>query len=278
MGHTGRKTAVFAAGIVLLVVVGGLVYVDAIAKRAIEGGSRRAFGVDTSVGTVKIGFLSGRFGLATFRVDNPDGFDSKEFFVVEKGDISVGGRALLSDTVVVDRFTLDGIAINLELQGRKSNYGVILDNLKRFESSHSSDGDDEPRKQFIINDLHIRDVIARVRVGSPQIGLQKEMEVKVPEIHLKGVGGQRGGVELAQIASIIVTRVLEGVVRSRENLPAELRAGLRSEISSLIKGQRDVVVSVESLTQDSAKETVEKLVDTAKDKLGKLLGGDDEEN
>ena len=274
----GIKIMLIAVIVLTAVVVGVMaLYLDVFAKHGIERGSTYALGVDTSVDKVNLGLTSGNFGISDFHVRNPEGFETEDFFVLRNGQLSVGVRSVLADTVVMDELSLDGIELNLEFIDGKSNYGPILDHLKQFEksSTKSKEPKKQPKKRFIIDRLTITNVVARVRVKSPQLGIDKEMTVEVPEIRLEKVGAKKGGVGLPEITSIVVTRLLDAVMRSGGDLPTQIRSAINKELGHLVKDQRALVGDVEMSGRKAVEKAADDAVDEAKDKLKGFLGGDD---
>ena len=68
-----------AAGFAFLIaiLVAFYIYIDVIAGAAIEKGATHALGVDTKVGFVRIGLLTGSFRINRLKIDNPPGFEEK---------------------------------------------------------------------------------------------------------------------------------------------------------------------------------------------------------
>jgi hypothetical protein len=273
-----RRIKIFSIVFIVLVVAASsatALYLDVIAKKGIEQGSTYALGVDTSVDKVHLGLVSGNFGLSSFHIRNPEGFESEDFFVLNNARLSVGLRSVMGDTVVVNEILLDGITLNLEQVNRNSNYGVILDHVKQFEKgAKSRDREGKgSKKRFIIDELTVKNVVARVRLKSPELGINKEMTVEVPEIHLEGIGAKIGGVGLPEITSIVITRVLDAVVRSGNDLPGQLRSAIESELADLVGRQGPLAGDVKKSGRKAVEEAAGELVDDAKDRVKGLLGG-----
>jgi hypothetical protein len=248
-------------------------YINVFAKHGIERGSEHALGVDTSVDDVNLGLVSGKFGISDFHVRNPEGFETEDFFVLQNARLSVGMRSVMADTVIMDELSLDGIELNLEFINGNGNYKAILDHLKQFEKKNGTQKSKEPTKRFIIDRLTVTNVVARVRVKSPKLGIDKEMTVEVPEIRMEKVGAKKGGVGLPEITSIVVTRMLDAVMREGGDLPSQIRSAINKELGQLVKQQRSLVGDVETSGRQAVEEAADDAVDEAKDKLKGLLGG-----
>jgi hypothetical protein len=111
------KLVTLAVVVVVLVVVAVFavfMYVDSIAKRAIEVAGTKVLGVETTVSKVSIGVMSGTADLATLKIDNPEGYQAKKFLKLDKGSVAVNARSLLSDVVHVPKVELANLNLEFE--------------------------------------------------------------------------------------------------------------------------------------------------------------------
>ena len=120
----------FAIGAAVLVVSGLVVlfvYIDQIASSAIEKGTSYALGVDTDVGFVRIGFLTGTVRTGGLDIANPPGFTNDDFLTVDSSRLEVSLESLRKDTVVVSLLAIDGVEVALEqTAGNKSRAARLL--------------------------------------------------------------------------------------------------------------------------------------------------------
>jgi hypothetical protein len=221
------KFLVAALAVLVLLVGAVLFYLGPLLARAIERGAGSALGVETSVDSVRPGLLSGRLELSGLRVANPTGFASPDFLRLREGRVAVDFASLRADTVEIPELALEGIELHLERKvGAGTNYGAILDHLRSLETAEASKpaeasaGDEAPGKKFVIRELRIQDVAARLRLA-PELGRLTELDVEVPEIRLQNVGsGAEGGVRLEELCGLIVRALLDAVVRKGGDLGA----------------------------------------------------------
>ncbi|MGI9590567.1 MAG: hypothetical protein ACR2P8_04300, partial [Myxococcota bacterium] len=131
------KKAVIGLVMVAALAVGALaIYVDEVLGTAIEEAGSYAMGVDTKVGFVRLRVLRGDFRMNRFRIENPSEFDEAHFLTMRDATIAVDTGTLRDPVVVIPELRLDDVAVSLEREGRQTNYGVILANLKRFEQTN----------------------------------------------------------------------------------------------------------------------------------------------
>jgi hypothetical protein len=269
--------------IVLIVVIalvaagfGVAFYADTIAKGAVVKGSEQALGVSTSVGGVRLGVLGGDFGISSYEVRSPEGFAGEHLFRLERADLSVGMKTVLRDTVVIERLSLDGIALDLEMVDGKTNYGAVLDHMRgmsrRPGAGPGATPGDKPEKSLVIDEVVIRGITARARMSASKLGVEREVTVEVPEIRLQGVGRKQGGVTLAELVSVVLARVMDAVLREGGDIPDQLRAALDGRVKGLLRAHRRLIEGVSlSGGEDAVKEAKDEAVDKAKDAIQGLL-------
>ena len=164
--------SVVGGGLLLVVValVATLIMIDSVAKTGIEKGGSYALGVPTALDSASIGIASGKFGLSGLAVDNPQGFEGK-FLKLGDGGVEVSLGSLMKDTVVLPRLALSDVELDLKRTSSGSNYGIILDNLKKLESGEKAKPKEEkPGKTFKISEVVIRPRkgSARIRIATVQ--------------------------------------------------------------------------------------------------------------
>jgi hypothetical protein len=225
-------------GLVVLFLAAGAavsLYINQIVGGAIERGATYALGVETRVGFVRLRLLPADFRLRRMRIANPPGFDEAHFLKLGSAEIDVARETLLEDVVVIPLFALDGIDVALEREGKQTNYGVILENLKRFESGKPAAQDAEPadagsEKRIIVNRLVISDVTAHVE-WSGLAADQSALKVSIPQIELKDIGAHNAqGVVMSEFSAIVMKAILGSIARYGGDLPGvmlgELNRGL----------------------------------------------------
>jgi len=197
------------AGVVILLVTLPFLYVDSLAKDALEQGATETFGTKTTLGSVSLGLLSGKVGLGDLRVRNPEGWEAKHFFTIDDGRFGVGLSDFLKEEVEVPELILEDVDLSLERSPTGSNYGTILAHMQQGPPPPP----DKQGKRFVIRDVRIRDVKADLRFAGPA-GADKTLEVLIPEIRLRNLGSNtEGGMLVSQMWSTVMRGVLAAVVR-----------------------------------------------------------------
>lgn len=252
-----KKIIVVVVVIVVVLVVAVVLGIDRIAKTGTEAGATYALGVPTTLNSADIGILQGRTELQQLQVNNPEGFDSSHFLKLNRGALSVSLGSLTGDLVEVPEFTLEGIELNLEKKGAQSNYQVILDNLKKFESK----GESEPAKKetkegkrFVIREILIKDV--KVRVKAAPLGANLvDVTVPIDELRLKDVGSDSDkGVMISELTGTLLKAIILATVEKGGNLiPTDMLGDLDGALKNLAS-LKDVGATLSVGVGDAAKE------------------------
>jgi hypothetical protein len=279
--------------VVLLVaaVVTVFVYLDSIAKSAVEKGATYALGVETTLDSADVGVMSGDFTMKGLNVANPEGFDRDHFLRLGEGYVDVSLGSLRQETVQLPTLTLTTVNMSLEKKGGESNYKVILDNLKRLESGEA-EGDKEPGKKFVIEEVVISDITVEVDVFGIGGALDRA-RVPIDEIRLTNVGSD--GADTSEVTNVVIKAIMAAVLANAADLPADLvndlggtLGGLTSLADMGIEGSIDVggqmsdfagktITGVGEQATKAVEDATKGLgegVDEAVKGLGGLLGGD----
>ena len=217
----------FVAGLVvvlLILAVGVVVYIDSIAKAAIERGATYALGVETTLGSADVKLLSGAFAMADLTVANPQGFESPYFTHLGQGDVKVAIGTLRQETVELPTLTLTDLEIYLDKKEGKANYDVILENLSRFESGDDVE-EEADGKKFVINEILIQRIVVHVQLLTIGGDLTK-LDVPIDEIRLRNVGSDTAGsILMSELTSVIIKAVLAAIVQKGGQHRLDYHAG-----------------------------------------------------
>jgi len=229
------RTSVKILILVLILVVAAVasvpLWVDAVARSGVEVGAREALGVPVQLAGIDIGLFRADCSLQGLEVANPEGYKDANFMRLEKGFLSVSASSLLSDKVVVPELTLDGLELNLERKTLKSNYGTILDNLKRMEKEETPA--DEGRK-FVIERVVIRNIKVTSRFSVAGIA-RPPVPLEIPEMTFQNLGSEGGsGIVMAEVVGEVLKSVLVAVSRIGKGvLPDVITDGLGKGLGGL---------------------------------------------
>jgi len=278
------KIALVLLGVAVAGIVVIFIFLDTIVGKGIEAGCTRALGVETSVGLVRVGLVTGTFSVRSLKIANPPGFETDQFLSLDRLHFEVPPKSLREDTIAVKLLELDGVDVSLETVDKKANYAVILDNLERFSKTGSADPDaeksagegEEGTAALVINEVVIREIDAKVDLGKVE-GDSDRVAVEIPEIRLrpnKKTGAAEASV--AELTQVIVTAVLVAIAKKA---PAALAKNLLAGAGGLGNISMEIP-GLLSTGADGAGSGTKKLGESALDAvkgIGGLFGGGDEE-
>ncbi|NIA06673.1 MAG: hypothetical protein GWP14_03395 [Actinobacteria bacterium] len=273
-------------GIVILIILAVVlvwVFINPIAKSAVEGGASQALGVQTSLASIKISPLSGRVLMNELIISNPEGFVSTSLMDAGKFDIQVAPSSLLSDTVVIRKFEIDGLKINIEQKLPFSNVTKILENIKQSSGDKGgktekpkSDGKKVKADLIVIKNV---DAYFHLLPGTGKAGVVK---VTVPRLELKNVSSEDKGSVAGQLVSQLFPAILASVIKQGQGLiPADFLNDLDSQVAdltkSLGKGATKLIEGLDTTIKDTGLDKTGKeagkAIDTAAEETKKTLGG-----
>ena len=274
MGFPNLRPAMktlFKIALVLLVLLGLLIgglflSIDKLAKSAVEKGGTLALGTPTHAGKVDLSIFKGRLELENLAVENPQGYGESNFFALQRAAFQVDPESMQNDVIRVPELTISGVDLTLIKNSRGTNYGQILDHLKRFEQTakeaSSEPEKSAPSKKFVVD----RILIENVNASADMEVLGRKFDpvaVTVPTIEIKNFGTADGAKTPADILSKVVREVLDAVMKEGKNLlPTEMLSDLQGQLAGL-KG--DLL--------DQGKEKLQGLTEGVKGKVEGVLGG-----
>lgn len=276
------RVALGLVSILVLVCAGGLLFLDSIAVGAVERGGSHALGVETRLDDASIGLLSGEFVLNGLSIANPPGFGQPSFFSMQDARLDLPLSALADDPVTIPSLVLEGITLDLERNATGTNYGVILDNLTRFESGQPETGKSSPGaeggKAFLLRRLVLKETRATVDLF-PAGGELTKLSLSIPEIVVEDLGSK---MTVAQVCALVVRTVVRAAIDAGSGVvPEDLLQDLRQRTRALEDVARTRIAEqlgeVEGELQQQARKLgpeAEKALQEASDKLGGLLNKD----
>jgi hypothetical protein len=234
-----RLLVTLASVILALLIVGATagIVIDTGTKAVVEKGGTYALGVPTTLASANIDLLSGSASLQRLHIANPPGFQTDHFFALNSGSVTVKTMTLIKPSAVgeVDEVALDGIKVNLEKNAQRSNYQMILDNLRKFEKKEPAGqpAPDSEQKKFLIRKLTLRNVEVRVDlIGLP--GKASAVTIPIHEITLHNIGADRGGATVGKVSGEIVKATLASAVgRAGGLIPSDVSSELKAGLSQL---------------------------------------------
>jgi hypothetical protein len=228
MGRIVAAVAALAAAVLVGVGVWLYLSLDHIVKRAIEQYVPEILQTSVELDSVKLSPGDGAGVLKGMRIGNPKGFRSPHAATVGTIEVAVDPATLAGDVVLVRRLVVLAPSITYEPGGAGSNFDVLQRNVQRYVGTQGAATGDRKSagRKLIVETLTIRD--ARVTYA-PQVARgTATISFNLPEIQLRNVGKNRGGVTPGELAKVILDALAARIAEAMGR--AALQRGLEGVI------------------------------------------------
>ncbi len=250
--------------IVLVVLAGINVFADLALKIGIETAATRALNVGVSVDDVDLSILGGKLDIANLSINNPPGYQHDKLLKMKSCKVQVSVGSLLSDTIKVKEFNLDGIDLVIEQKNiTNNNIRDIINSISaQREKEQEPDKKAAPSgKKIQIEKLRISNVTVKAKL-LPVPGKADTVTLKLSPIEMNNLGsdGKLDGVELSRR---ILLALADGVAREGAGI-------LPKNLTDTMKSALDRAVQLGGTAAEGGK----KLIGTGKDVIdtGKDIG------
>jgi hypothetical protein len=217
--------------VLIVLAIGLVIFLNSIAKAGLEKGAGYALGVGVATDSVDVGLTSGGVNVSSLAVADPPGFSSSPMIKVRKTDLVLPYKTLFSEKVEVPSLVIEDIdlAIRRDKSGA-TNYGYVVDRLKKFQSGEKSSGG----KKFVVKEVILRRITVSAAIATGIIDTPP-ISFTIPEIKLENVGSKDDkGAGIDEIVASVFEAILRGVQAGGGNvLPKEILADLQGKLGGL---------------------------------------------
>jgi uncharacterized protein involved in outer membrane biogenesis len=249
---------IVVVALLLVVVLTLPLTIGPIVKTAASVGGPKALGVPVSLGDVKLNPLAGNLTVLRFKVGNPQGYSDKDAFAVDKVEVGLNMRSLLSDTIVVRKIQIDAPAISFESKEGKSNFDTMMANVKKSsaeekDKAKAPEGEKKPGKKVIIEEFTLNNGQVAFTSG---LTLGKGITLPLPSITVRDIGKESGGASAVEALTEVMNSVLGGLskaVSGAASAAGDLLKGAGDAVSGAAKGATDALKGAASGAADAAK-------------------------
>ncbi|MDF1545456.1 MAG: hypothetical protein P1R58_10170 [bacterium] len=217
--------------VLFVVLIGGVYFArNYLAETAVEKAGTYALGVETNLGSASLELGGGSFEMTDYKIDNPEGFESDYFFVLDHAMLDVNTGSVLDDEVEVDSFVIAGAKIRLEVIDSRANFKVLMDHLNQLDFGEES----SEEARFKIGEINVRDVGVAISVnlmGKKQL----DKEFTLDAFTLRNVGGDNGAT-VKEITSTVMKAIITRASKSAQSF------GLNVDVDQLKQEAKEKVV------------------------------------
>jgi hypothetical protein len=215
------------AMVLLLVIAAGVaatLLADHAVAAAVESAGKKALHVGVDVETAKLSLMGGSLTLRQVIVDNPPGYEHEKLLKLQRGDVTVETRSLLSDEVLIKDVQLDGMDLIIEQKGVSSNLNEVLKSL---------DEEAPAGKKLYVDNLEIRNITVRVKL-LPVPGRADTVTLPLAPIRMKNLGRDQR-LDMTGLTAKIILAIAAGIARQGTDvLPKEILGGLSTIVDTTL--------------------------------------------
>ena len=237
-----------------------------IVKTAASVGGPKALGVPVSVGDVKLSPLAGSLTISQVKVGNPKGYSEKDSFAVDKVEIGLNIKSLLSDTIEVTKIQIDAPAILFESKDGQSNFDAMLANAKKSseEEKAKKPGEKKAGKKVVIDEFSLNN--AKVSYASG-LTMGTALTIPLPSVTVRDIGKKSGGTSFVDALTEVINGILGGLTQAVTGVTGaagDMLKSLGGSASDTAKGATDALKNVTGGATDAAKGATDAASEAAK--------------
>jgi len=268
-----KRVLIVCGALVVVVAIALALYINALAKTAVERVLAYVLDVDVSLGKVDLSLKEGRVDLYDLKIGNPPGFDTPEAFSLARASVTVDVGSLGSDTRRMKLIEIIAPRITIEQNLAKSNIKQLIDNASRLgtgEKGHVQADTEESKEagSKVVIDL-VRVENAGIIVASTL--LPKNIEFTLPKLEIKDIGKDGGGTTVAEAIAVFLNRVLaESLAAGKGVIP--------DDVVGVLKSGTEAVGQTVELGKKTLDQTVGSVTGGIKEGVTGLFGKDDGDN
>ena len=215
-----RKVLIAIALLLVVLVVGGVLFLDSIVKAGIATAGTHVLGVKTTVDDVSIGLVSGETAIRGLAVDNPQGYAPVKFLALGAVEVDAPISGLTGEKIVIERLVLRDLTIDVEKGADgKLNVERIVENLKKATGADKPADQTQPQpappagesKEALVRELRLEAITVNLRnIAGGKDGV---VEVKLPDLVLRDLSS-KGGVDVlaSEVSGVVIGAVMKSVI------------------------------------------------------------------
>ena len=165
--------------LLVVLVVLAIVFIDVIAKNALEKGAPMILGTNASVERLHIEPFNGRVEITNLIIDNPSESYSSDY-AIKLGDVvaDIEIGSVFGNKIHIEDLTLKDVDVVYETSVINSNLQEILDNVKKLDSKEKEEekedkeeGKEKKEQTLQVDKIELEDVGVTVQVKGTPSGL-----------------------------------------------------------------------------------------------------------
>ena len=256
--------------VLIILVVAVLIFIDPLAKNALEKGAPLVLGTNVSVERIHIEPLNARVEITNLIVDNPGESYSSEY-AIKLGDIiaDVDINTVLNHKIRIEEMFLKDVDIVYETNVINSNLQEILDNVKKLDTAEKKEhqeeeakGEEDKEKTLQVDIIELSSVGVTVQAKGAAAGLP----IKVTIDPMTNLGTDEEGITPVGLTLRILGAIVTTAIKTAGGSVGDAAAAIGDATSAAVAGATSAAV-------DASKNAVNDATNAAADAIKGLFGG-----
>ncbi len=201
-------------------------------RDAMQSHGSRMIGAEVTVAEVRLSARSGQGEISGLVIGNPTGFQSPHALKVARISIALDPLTLARDVIHVRRIEVIAPDVSYEQGDGQTNFDALMKNISNSLGTERSGS--QSSKRLIVDAFDLTNASA---AATTRLVAGRTIGITLPDIHLKDIGKDKGGVtpgELGQIIAGAMKRKLSGAHHFDQALKAT--GDTLNKAGSAIKG------------------------------------------
>ena len=268
-----KRGLLIGGGLVIALIIAAVFFLysslDSLVKAAVEKYGSEITQTNVRLNEVEIAPTSGKASLRGFKMGNPKSFKTESSFRTGEISVMLDVSSIKEDTIIIKEILVAAPHVTFEQGPNGNNLDAIRRNVLDYIGPSKGQGpaerggaEEKKGPKLIIESLIIREG----RITGSGFGLKEATHsASFPNIHLKGIGKDKGGVTPAELTREIISAIKRSVTQAMGPLILDVARDAAKQGAA--KAQEALKEGTKGAT-----DKIQKEVEKAGDKLKKLLG------
>ena len=240
------KIVLIVLVVLVALAVAALIFIDTLAKNALEKGAPLVLGTNVSVERIHIAPFQGRVEITNLIVDNPQGTYSSPY-AIKLGDIvaDIDLSTVTKHKIRIEEMFLKEVDVVYETNVINSNLQEILDNVKKLDTAEKKEqqedkqsGEKDEEKTFQVDLIELSSVGVTVQAKGAATGLP----IKVTIDPMTNLGTDEEGITPVGLTLRILGAIVTTAIKTAGGSVGDAAAAIGDATSAAVAGATSAAV------------------------------------
>ena len=255
--------------LLVVLVVLAIVFIDVIAKNALEKGAPMILGTNASVERLHIEPFNGRVEITNLIIDNPSESYSSDY-AIKLGDVvaDIEIGSVFGNKIHIEDLTLKDVDVVYETSVINSNLQEILDNVKKLDSKEKEEekedkeeGKEKKEQTLQVDKIELEDVGVTVQVKGTPSGLPIHVSIDP----MGPLGDDEEGITPVGLSLRVLGAIITTAIKSAGGSVVDAAAVIGDAAADAAAGAAGAAVDAASGAVDAATGAIKGLFGGSKD-------------